>query len=64
MISREKAISIAKKATDEKGFKVDKVVLEKNIYYIALSKGKKAYEVDIDARTGKIIGGAGGAPGN
>lgn len=64
MITKQQAINIAKKATDEKGFKVDKVILEKNIYYIALSKGKKAYEVDIDARTGKIIGGAGGAPGN
>ena len=62
MISKEKAIKIAKKATDEKGFKVEKVVLEENIYYIALRKGKKAYEVDIDAHTGKIVGGAGGAP--
>ena len=48
----------------EKGFQVENLKLIKNIYYIALRKNKMRFEVDIDAHTGKIVGGAGGAPEN
>lgn len=62
MISKEKAISIAKREMPEKGFKVEGLKLIENVYYISLKKGKMRFEVDIDAKTGKIVGGAGGAP--
>jgi len=62
MISEEKAIKIAKREMPEPGFVVESFKLHKNIYYVALKKGKMRYLVDIDAKTGKIVGGAGGAP--
>lgn len=62
MISEEKAIKIAKNAMPEPGFVVESFRLHKNIYYVGLKKKKMRYLVDIDAKTGKIVGGAGGAP--
>lgn len=61
MISKEKAIKIAKAQMPEKGFEVENTVLKDNIWYIALKKKKMRFQVDIDAKTGKVIGGAGGA---
>lgn len=61
MISREKAISIAKSAMPESGYKVDNAVLQGNIWCIGLSKNGRGFEVEIDANTGKIVGGGGGA---
>ena len=61
MISKEKAIKIAKAQMPEKGFKVDNSVLKNNVWYIGLSKKRMGFEVEIDAKTGKVIGGGGGA---
>lgn len=61
MISKEKAISIAKKQMPSKGYKVDDAVLKNNVWYIGLSKGKYGFEVEIDGKTGRVIGGGGGA---
>lgn len=61
MISKEKAISIAKAQMPSKGYKVDNAVLKKNVWYIGLSKKGRGFEVEIDARSGKVIGGGGGA---
>lgn len=61
MISKEKAISIAKKQMPEKGFKVNNAVLKKKVWYIGLSKKNMGFEVEIDAETGRVIGGGGGA---
>lgn len=61
MISKEKAIKIAKAEMPEKGFEVEKVTLHNNVFYVALKKKKMRFQVDIDAKTGKVIGGAGGA---
>lgn len=60
MITKEKAIQIAKSQMPEKGYKVDGIVLKKGVWYIGLFKGDKGFEVEIDAVTGKIIGGGGG----
>lgn len=60
MISKDKAISIAKNAMPEKGYSVDNAVLKNNVWYIGLSKNGRGFEVEIDANTGKIIGGGGG----
>jgi len=60
MISKEKAISIAKNAMPEKGYNVNKAILQGNIWYIGLSKNGKGFQVEIDANNGKIIGGGGG----
>ena len=60
MISKKKAISIAKKQMPSKGYKVDNVVLENKVWYVGLSKKDKGFEVEIDAITGKVIGGGGG----
>lgn len=60
MITKEKAIQIAKSQMPEKGYKVDGVVLKKSVWYIGLSKGGRGFEVEIDAVTGKVIGGGGG----
>ena len=61
MISKEKAIDIAKKQMSEKGFKVENTTLKNNIWYIGLTKKRMGFEVEIDAKTGKVIGGGGGA---
>ena len=61
MISEEKAIKIAKAQMPEKGFEVENLRLYKGVYYIALRKQKMRFEVDIDGKTGKVVGGAGGA---
>lgn len=60
MISKEKAISIAKNAMPEKGYRVDNAILKKHVWYIGLSKNGRGFEVEINADTGKIIGGGGG----
>lgn len=60
MISEERAIEIAKKQMPEKGFKVDNTILKDNVWYICLSKKRMGFEVEIDAETGKVIGGGGG----
>lgn len=64
MISKEKAINIAKAQMPSKGYKVDlvKYIKSENIWCIALSKNGRGFEVDLDANTGKVVGGAGGAP--
>jgi len=61
MINKEQAIKIAKKQMPSKGYKVDNAVLKKNVWYIGLSKNGKGFEVEIDAKTGRVIGGGGGA---
>lgn len=61
MISKEKAMKIAGAQMPEKGFIVEYAVLKDNVWYIALKKKKMKFQVDIDAKTGKVIGGAGGA---
>jgi len=61
MISKEKAISIAKKQMPSKGYHVDRAVLKNKVWYIGLSKNGHGFEVEIDANTGKVIGGGGGA---
>lgn len=62
MISKEKAISIAKSEMPSSGFKVISVKLYKNVYYIDLAKQNQKYLVELDANTGRVVGGAGGAP--
>lgn len=64
MISKEKAIQIAKSEMPSKGYKVDlvKYIKSENIWCIALSKNGRGFEVDLDANTEKVVGGAGGAP--
>lgn len=62
MISKERAISIAKSEMPEKGFEVENLRLHRGIYSVALRKKNMRFQVDIDAKTGKIVGGAGGAP--
>lgn len=62
MISRDKAIQIAKAQMPESGYKVDNAVLKGNVWYVGLSKNGRGFQVEIDANTGKIVGGAGGAP--
>lgn len=59
MISREEAIRIAKKQMPSKDYKVDNIVLRDKVWYIGLSKNGRGFEVEIDARTGKVIGGGG-----
>lgn len=61
MISKEKAIKIAKSKMPSKGYKVDNAVLKGGVWYVGLSKNGKGFEVEIDANTGKVIGGGGGA---
>ena len=61
MISKEKAISIAKSRMPESGFKVTNAVLSDGVWYIGLSKNGRGFEVEIDANTGRVIGGGGGA---
>lgn len=61
MISKEKAISIAKAQMPSSGYKVNKAVLSDGVWYIGLSKGGRGFEVEIDANSGKVIGGGGGA---
>ena len=61
MISKSKAISIAKAQMPSKGYKVDSAVLEGEVWYVGLSKKGRGFEVEIDAVTGKVIGGGGGA---
>lgn len=60
MISKQEAINIAKKQMPSKGYHVNNVVLEGNVWYVGLSKNGRGFEVEIDARTGKVIGGGGG----
>ena len=60
MISKERAISIAKAQMPSNGYKVDNAVLDGNIWCIGLSKNGRGCEVEIDARTGKVVGGGGG----
>lgn len=64
MISREKAIEIAKNAMPKpiEDFVVENTNLQDNVWYIGLrnKKNKRGFEVEIDAETGKIIGGGGG----
>ena len=60
MISREKAINIALSAMPEPDYQVVNTVLQNNVWYIGLKKNGKGFEVEIDANTGKIIGGGGG----
>ena len=62
IISKEKAIKIAKSEMPSQGFKVISVKLHNTIYYIDLVKQKQKYLVELDANTGRIVGGAGGAP--
>ena len=60
MISREKAIQIALSVMPEPNYKVENTILKNKIWYIGLRKNNKGFEVEIDAITGKIIGGGGG----
>ena len=60
MISKERAISIAKAQMPSSGYKVDNAVLDGNIWCIGLSKNGHGFEVEIDAQTGKVVGGGGG----
>lgn len=60
MISKEQAISIARSQMPESGYKVDNAVLKGKVWYIGLSKNGRGFEVEIDANTGRIIGGGGG----
>ena len=60
MISKDKAIGIAKSAMPESGYRVDNAVLKDKVWYIGLSKNGRGFQVEIDANTGKIIGGGGG----
>lgn len=64
MISKEKAIQIALSQMPSKGYKVDlvKYIKSENIWVIATSKNGKGFQVELDANTGKVVGGAGGAP--
>lgn len=61
MISKQEAINIALKQMPEPEFKVVNIVLKDDVFYIGLEKGKYKFEVDVDAITGKVIGGGGGA---
>lgn len=62
MINKQQAINIAKDQMPSKGYKVDSANLKNGIWYISLSKNGKGFLVEIDANSGKIVGGAGGAP--
>lgn len=61
MISKEKAISIAKGQMPSSGYKVDSAVLSDGVWYVGLSKNGRGFEVEIDANSGRVIGGGGGA---
>ena len=61
MISRNKAISIAKSQMPESGYSVDSAVLDGGVWYVGLSKNGRGFEVEIDANSGRVIGGGGGA---
>ena len=60
MISKSEAISIARAQMPESGYKVDNAVLSDGVWYIGLSKNGRGFEVEIDANTGRVIGGGGG----
>lgn len=60
MISKQQAINIAKSAMPESGYVVNNAVLQGTVWCIGLSKNGRGFEVEIDANTGKIIGGGGG----
>lgn len=64
MISREEAIQIAKSAMPQpiENWLVENSVLQNKVWYIGLRDKQlhKGFEVEIDAETGKIIGGGGG----
>jgi len=66
-ISPAKAKKIAKKYIKEPGATAGKPVISKTdgrcVYTVpVIQKGKHVGEIDVDARTGKNVGGAGGAP--
>ena len=60
MIGRETAIQIALNAMPESGYTLNKIILDNQVWYVGLNKGSRGFEVEIDAETGKIIGGGGG----
>lgn len=60
MINKHEAIEIAKKQMPSKGYKVDDIILENNVWYVGLSKKRSGFEVEIDAKNGKVISGGGG----
>ena len=60
MISRNEAISIAKSRMPSSDYHVDNAVLKGKVWYVGLSKGGRGFEVEIDANTGRVIGGGGG----
>lgn len=64
MISKEKAIQIALSKMPSKGYKVELVryIKSDNIWVIATSKNGRGFQVELDANTGRVVGGAGGAP--
>lgn len=63
MISQIKAIEIAKRQVSG-AYKVNAAVLKHCVWYIGLQrsygKTRPPFEVQIDAKTGRVIGGAGG----
>lgn len=61
MISKQEVINIAKKQMPSSGYHVDKAVLSDGVWYIGLSKNGRGFEVEIDANTGRVMGGGGGA---
>lgn len=67
MISSEKAKIIAQKYIEEPGATAGTPILNKTngqyVYTVpVIENGKNVGEIDIDAQTGKNLGGAGGAP--
>lgn len=60
MISKEKAIQIALSVMPEPGYTVENAKLINNIWYVGLRKDGRGFEVEIDAESGKVIGGGGG----
>lgn len=60
MITKEAAIKIALNAMPESGFQVKNIVCSNKVWYVGLTKNGRGFEVEIDAETGKIIGGGGG----
>ncbi len=64
MINKEEAITIAKNSMPQpiSDFQIENTKLIDNVWCIGLRnvKNGKGFEVEIDADTGKIIGGGGG----
>lgn len=61
MITKEQAIKIAKSQMPSKDYHVDNAIRRNKVWYIGLSKNGHGFEVEIDAVTGRVIGGGGGA---